>query len=87
MKEWVSDLRAIGSQQGSHACDLIGFHAENGKAEHFLVYEKLKLGSLHTLMFESIHSPPLDWSARMKIAYGAAQGLASLHENHPEQVN
>ena len=86
LKDWISELCTISSRQDPHVCNLIGFHAEHGKTEHFLVYEKLQRGSLHTLMFESPNSPLLDWSTRMRIAYGAAQGLASLHEKHPKQV-
>lgn len=86
LKEWMSELSTITRLHASHLCKLVGFYAEDGKSERFLVYEKLQKGSLHSLMFEASDSPPLDWPTRMKIAHGAAQGLASLHEKCPEQM-
>ncbi|XP_020599535.1 probable serine/threonine-protein kinase PBL21 isoform X2 [Phalaenopsis equestris] len=58
---------------------LIGYCAE--KSERLLVYEYMPHGSLEDhLFYLSPGQEPLSWNTRMKIALGAAQGLAYLHD-------
>ncbi|XP_020579659.1 probable serine/threonine-protein kinase PBL7 isoform X3 [Phalaenopsis equestris] len=59
--------------------NLIGYCADG--EQRLLVYEFMPLGSLedHLLDLKS-DKKPLKWYTRMKIAYGAAQGLEYLHE-------
>jgi len=48
------------------------------------VYEFMPRGSLEHHLFRK--SVPLPWSTRMKIALGAARGLAFLHEEAERPV-
>lgn len=86
LKEWLPELSTITHLHNSHLCKLTGFFCDDGKAERFLVYEKLQKGSLHNMMFESTDTAPLDWPTRMKIIHAAIQGLTTLHEKFPEQI-
>ncbi|GJT68943.1 probable serine/threonine-protein kinase PIX7 [Tanacetum coccineum] len=53
-------------------------------AEALLAYEFMPRGSLENHLFR--RSLPLPWSIRMKIALGAAKGLAFLHEEAKRPV-
>ncbi|KZV15109.1 serine/threonine-protein kinase [Dorcoceras hygrometricum] len=56
---------------------LIGYCCE--EEQRLLVYEYMPRGSLENQLFRRF-SVTLPWSARLKIALGAAKGLAFLHE-------
>lgn len=89
IQEWMSKVSSVAHElhEAWHVCKLIGFYGEvDGHAECMLVYERLKKGTLFSLLFETSDNPPLEWLVRMKIAYGAAQGLATLHEKFPDNV-
>ncbi|XP_030448689.2 serine/threonine-protein kinase RIPK [Syzygium oleosum] len=76
-KEWLAEIIFLGQLQHPHLVKLIGCCCED---EHrLLVYEYMEQGSLENLLFNNC-SPALPWSVRMKIALGAAKGLAFLHE-------
>eukprot|EP00249_Psilotum_nudum_P023532 c28909_g2_i3 orf=2-1714(-) len=85
-REWLSELSTVACLKGPHFCKIIGFHAEDGGTDSFLIYERLPKGSLDRLLYGRTESPPLDWSSRVNIALGAAQGLADLHEKTSEWV-
>ncbi|XP_076921425.1 putative serine/threonine-protein kinase PIX13, partial [Bidens hawaiensis] len=55
---------------------LVGYCWED--KEFLLVYEYVQKGSLENHLFKK-GAEPLSWSTRIKIAVGAAQGLAFLH--------
>jgi len=55
---------------------LVGFCIEDD--QRLLVYEFMPRGSLENHLYR--RSLPLPWSIRLKIALGAAKGLAFLHE-------
>ncbi|KAF8032606.1 hypothetical protein BT93_D1504 [Corymbia citriodora subsp. variegata] len=77
-KEWLAELIFLGQLRHPHLVKLIGCCCED---EHrLLVYEYMERGSLENLLFSNC-SPSLPWSIRMKIALGAAKGLAFLHES------
>ncbi|GLJ54805.1 hypothetical protein SUGI_1177090 [Cryptomeria japonica] len=88
-KEFVMEVNRMASLQHPCLCKLIGFHAgESG--DRMVVYERLANGGLDQLLLYSRAngngSSPIDWSNRMKIAFGVAQGLAFLHEQRSFQV-
>ncbi|XP_061368572.1 serine/threonine-protein kinase RIPK-like [Gastrolobium bilobum] len=76
-KEWLTEVVFLGQLRHPHLVKLIGYCCEE---EHrLLVYEYLTRGSLENQLFRR-YSASLSWSTRMKIAVGAAKGLAFLHE-------
>ncbi|CAM6100268.1 unnamed protein product [Calypogeia fissa] len=54
------------------------------KAEKLLVYDYMPAGSLSALLHgtKGASRTPLDWISRVRIAIGAARGLAFLHNEH-----
>ncbi|KAJ6844478.1 putative serine/threonine-protein kinase PBL1 [Iris pallida] len=85
-KEFVNEVNTIASLQHPQLCKLLGFHAREGSDQRMLVYERLFHGSLDRLLFGRSDGPSIDWSARVKVALCAAQGLAFLHEEGPFQA-
>ncbi|KAG7988593.1 hypothetical protein I3843_03G195200 [Carya illinoinensis] len=76
-REWLTEVIFLGQLRHPHLVKLIGYSCEE---EHrVLVYEYMPRGSLENQLFRR-YSVSLPWSARMKIALGAAKGLAFLHE-------
>ncbi|KAI3410789.1 Protein kinase domain-containing protein [Psidium guajava] len=76
-REWLTEVIFLGQLRHPHLVKLIGYCCED---EHrLLVYEYMPRGSLENQIFRR-YSATLPWSARMKIAVGAAKGLAFLHE-------
>ncbi|KAG2675290.1 hypothetical protein I3760_13G176600 [Carya illinoinensis] len=56
---------------------LIGYCCED--EQRVLIYEYMERGSVENNLFSRVLLP-MSWSTRMKIAFGAAKGLAFLHE-------
>ncbi|KAF5776150.1 putative protein kinase RLK-Pelle-RLCK-VIIa-2 family [Helianthus annuus] len=76
-REWLTEVIFLGELRHPHLVKLIGYCCED---EHrLLVYEYMPRGSLENQLFRRF-SVSLPWSVRMKIALGAAKGLAFLHE-------
>ncbi|KAF5726098.1 putative Protein kinase APK1B chloroplast precursor [Tripterygium wilfordii] len=76
-REWLTEVILLGQLRHPHLVKLIGYCCED---EHrLLVYEYMPRGSLENQLFRR-YSVSLPWSTRMKIALGAAKGLAFLHE-------
>ncbi|CAA3021883.1 serine/threonine-protein kinase RIPK-like [Olea europaea var. sylvestris] len=76
-REWLTEVVFLGELRHPHLVKLIGYCCEE---EHrLLVYEYMPRGSLENQLFRR-YSISLPWSTRMKIAIGAAKGLAFLHE-------
>ncbi|CAJ2677247.1 probable serine/threonine-protein kinase PBL16 [Trifolium pratense] len=76
-REWLAEVIFLGQLSHPNLVKLIGYCCEN---EHrVLIYEYMARGSVEHNLFSKILLP-LPWSIRMKIAYGAAKGLAFLHE-------
>ncbi|KAK9032319.1 hypothetical protein V6N11_056590 [Hibiscus sabdariffa] len=76
-REWLAEIIFLGQLRHPHLVKLIGYCSED--ENRLLVYEYLPRGSLENQLFRR-YSATLPWSTRMKIALGAAKGLAFLHE-------
>ncbi|KAL8138591.1 hypothetical protein V2J09_004592 [Rumex salicifolius] len=75
--EWLAEVVFLGQIRHPHLVKLIGYCCEDDY--RLLVYEYVALGSLESRLFNR-YLAPLSWRKRMKIAFGAAKGLAFLHE-------
>ncbi|KAL3603207.1 hypothetical protein D5086_004066 [Populus alba] len=76
LEEWQSEVEFLGKLSHPNLVKLLGYCWED---EHFLlVYEYMQKGSLEKHLFRK-GAEPLAWDIRLKIAIGAAQGLAFLH--------
>ncbi|CAM6037431.1 unnamed protein product [Sphagnum compactum] len=76
-KEWLAEVNFLGQLHHPNLVKLIGYCCEDD--QRLLVYEFMPRGSLENHLFRK-GAMPLPWATRMKIALGAAQGLAFLHE-------
>ncbi|KAG9141462.1 hypothetical protein Leryth_001899 [Lithospermum erythrorhizon] len=76
-QEFCSEVEVLSCAQHRNVVMLIGFCIEDGR--RLLVYEYICNGSLDSYLYGR-HRDPLEWSARQKIAVGAARGLRYLHE-------
>ncbi|KAL9994819.1 putative protein kinase RLK-Pelle-RLCK-VIIa-2 family [Helianthus debilis subsp. tardiflorus] len=81
-KEWLAEVNFLGDLLHPNLVKLIGFCIEDD--QRLLVYEFMPRGSLENHLFR--RSLPLPWAMRMKIALGAAKGLAFLHEEAERPV-
>ncbi|XP_010521843.1 PREDICTED: protein kinase APK1A, chloroplastic-like isoform X2 [Tarenaya hassleriana] len=77
-KEWLAEVNYLGQFSHPHLVKLIGYCLED---EHrLLVYEFMPRGSLENHLFRrGSYFQSLSWSLRLKVALGAAKGLAFLH--------
>ncbi|XP_057731257.1 inactive protein kinase SELMODRAFT_444075-like [Arachis stenosperma] len=75
--EFCSEVEVLSCAQHRNVVMLIGFCIENKR--RLLVYEYICNGSLDTHLYGK-KQEPLEWSARQRIAVGAARGLRYLHE-------
>ncbi|XP_054819565.1 serine/threonine-protein kinase RIPK-like [Prosopis cineraria] len=76
-REWLAEIIFLGQLKHPNLVNLIGYCYEE---EHrLLVYEYIARGSLESQLFRR-YTAALPWSTRIKIALGAAKGLAFLHE-------
>ncbi|XP_076907418.1 probably inactive leucine-rich repeat receptor-like protein kinase At5g48380 [Bidens hawaiensis] len=79
-KEFASEMATLGKVKHRNLVPLLGFCVT--KTERFLVYKYMSNGTLHDKLHTITDNPnPLDWPSRLKIAIGAAKGLAWLHHN------
>ncbi|KAK7381755.1 hypothetical protein VNO80_00302 [Phaseolus coccineus] len=79
-REFLAEVEMLSRLHHRNLVTLFGICIE--KQTRCLVYELVPNGSVES----HLHGPdketdPLDWNARMKIALGAARGLAYLHED------
>ncbi|KAM7250490.1 hypothetical protein ACFE04_022373 [Oxalis oulophora] len=76
-REWLAEVIFLGQLRHPNLVKLIGYCCED--EERLLVYEFMPRGSLENHLFKRM-SISLPWTTRLKIAIGAAKGLAFLHE-------
>ncbi|KAK9135671.1 hypothetical protein Syun_015001 [Stephania yunnanensis] len=82
--EWKSEVNFLGTLSHPNLVKLIGYCMDDD--ELLLVYEFMQKGSLENHLFRRGSSfQPLTWEIRIKIALGAARGLAFLH-SHDKQI-
>ncbi|XP_078444418.1 serine/threonine-protein kinase RIPK-like [Wolffia australiana] len=75
-REWLAEVIFLGQLRHEHLVKLIGYCCED---EHrLIVYEFMARGSLENHLFRRFFAS-LPWKTRIKIAVGAAKGLAFLH--------
>ncbi|KAL5754305.1 hypothetical protein ACOSP7_022525 [Xanthoceras sorbifolium] len=74
--EWQSEVNFLGRHYHPNLIELIGYCWEANML--VLVYEFMKKGSLDNHLFPR-YIKPLSWEMRLKIAIGAARGLAFLY--------
>lgn len=77
-REWLTEVYFLGQLHHTHLVKLIGFCCEDD--HRLLVYEFMSRGSLENHLFRRGHKQVITWAIRMKVAVGAAKGLAFLHE-------
>ncbi|BAF12085.1 probable serine/threonine-protein kinase PBL15 [Oryza sativa Japonica Group] len=75
-REWLAEVIFLGQFRHPHLVKLLGYCCED--EERLLVYEFMPRGSLENHLFKRI-SATVPWGTRLKIAIGAAKGLAFLH--------
>ncbi|CAN6465835.1 unnamed protein product [Victoria cruziana] len=75
-REWLAEVIYLGQLRHPHVVKLIGYCCE--EEQRLLVYEFMARGSLENHLFKRF-SISLPWASRLKIALGAAKGLAFLH--------
>lgn len=75
-REWLAEVIFLGQFRHPHLVKLLGYCCED--EERLLVYEFMPRGSLENHLFKRI-SATLPWGTRLKVAIGAAKGLAFLH--------
>ncbi|XP_056698857.1 proline-rich receptor-like protein kinase PERK15 isoform X2 [Spinacia oleracea] len=82
-REFQAEVETISRVHHRHLVSLVG-HCIAGE-QRMLVYEFI---SNKTLDFHLHGKPPMSWGTRLKIAIGAAKGLAYLHEDcHPKIIH
>ncbi|XP_044470798.1 probable serine/threonine-protein kinase PIX13 [Mangifera indica] len=85
LQEWQSEVNFLGSLSHPNLVKLLGYCWED--KELLLVYEFMQRGSLENHLFRRNPSiEPLSWDIRLKIAVGAAQGLAFLHTSEKKVI-
>ncbi|XP_031104932.1 receptor-like serine/threonine-protein kinase ALE2 [Ipomoea triloba] len=86
-REFMAEVEMLSRLHHRNLVKLIGLCPEEHC--HCLVYELVPNGSVESHLHgvdKDKETSPLDWYARMKIALGAARGLAYLHEDSSPRV-
>ncbi|KAJ6837033.1 putative serine/threonine-protein kinase PBL9 isoform X2 [Iris pallida] len=77
-KEWLAEVNYLGQFHHHNLVKLFGYCLED--KHRLLVYEFMPRGSLENHLFRrGSYFQALSWKFRMKVALGAAKGLAFLH--------
>ncbi|TVU27961.1 hypothetical protein EJB05_19466, partial [Eragrostis curvula] len=90
VQEWQSEVNFLGRLSHPNLVRLLGYCWED--KELLLVYEYMAKGSLENHLFRTEPrkgggaAQPLSWSLRLRIAIGAARGLAFLHSSEKHVI-
>ncbi|XP_020173154.1 receptor-like cytoplasmic kinase 176 isoform X1 [Aegilops tauschii subsp. strangulata] len=77
-----AEVKYLGQLSHPNLVKLLGYCNED-RSQCLLVYEFMPQGSLENhLVRRGLHFQPLSWHLRMKVALGAAKGLAFLHSGN-----
>ncbi|XP_038682114.1 probable leucine-rich repeat receptor-like protein kinase At5g49770 isoform X3 [Tripterygium wilfordii] len=76
--EFKTEIELLSRVHHKNVVNLIGFCFERG--EQMLIYEYITNGNLRDCLSVGKTGINLDWMRRLKLALGAARGLAYLHE-------
>ncbi|XP_047169222.1 probable serine/threonine-protein kinase PIX13 isoform X3 [Vigna umbellata] len=80
-----SEITFLGTVSHPNLVKLLGYCCDD--VEFLLVYEFMPKGSLETHLFwRNTNTEPLSWDTRLKIAIGAARGLAYLHTSDKQII-
>ena len=78
-KEFQTEVLSLGQLDHPNLVKLVGYCADGD--QRLLVYDYISGGTLEDNLQEpKPDREPMDWTMRMQIAYGAAQGLEYLHD-------
>ncbi|KAJ9552204.1 hypothetical protein OSB04_016249 [Centaurea solstitialis] len=80
-KEWLAGINLLNHP---NLVKLIGYYINYHR--EILVYEFMNRGSLKDHLFRRGSFEPLSWNLRMKIALGAAKGLAYIHNHESKMI-
>ncbi|XP_020252516.1 proline-rich receptor-like protein kinase PERK9 [Asparagus officinalis] len=84
-REFRAEVEIIGRVHHRHLVSLVGYCIAGN--QRILVYDFVPNNTLHYHLHAE-GRPVLDWATRVKIAAGAARGLAYLHEDcHPRIIH
>ncbi|KAL1569787.1 non-specific serine/threonine protein kinase [Salvia divinorum] len=83
--EWQAEVDFLGRLSHPNLVKLLGYCLED--PELLLVYEFMAKGSLENHLFRrNAATEPLSWYLRLRIAIGAARGLAFLHSSDKQVI-
>ncbi|KAD2806270.1 hypothetical protein E3N88_39647 [Mikania micrantha] len=83
-REFLAEIEMLSRLHHRNLVKLFGICTED--QFRCLVYELVPNGSVELHLHGTDKNAPLNWCARMKIALGAARGLAYLHEDSSPRV-
>ncbi|CAA0820168.1 Proline-rich receptor-like protein kinase PERK9 [Striga hermonthica] len=85
-REFRSEVEIISRVHHRHLVSLVGYCISEEK--RLLVYEYVPNNTLYFHLHGHHDKPVMDWPTRVKIAVGAARGIAYLHEDcHPRIIH
>ncbi|KAL2922175.1 hypothetical protein RDABS01_013666 [Bienertia sinuspersici] len=80
-REFEQQMELVGKIKHDNVAALRAYYYS--KDEKLIVYDYFKQGSLSTMLHgKRENGSPLDWETRLKIAIGAARGLAHIHSQN-----